>query len=85
MKLVIDYPIEYTGLPFGDVTFILAPLLDNTKYVEELKAMKSVGRPTMFDNGAWEFGETMDINDYLNLIKQWNPEYAVIPDIMYDC
>lgn len=81
-KLVIDYPVKYTSLLQGDVTFVLAHLyLKNQNYKMQINKLKSEGRPLMLDNGAWEFGSSMPPTDYLNIIKNLEPDYAVIPDV----
>jgi len=85
MKLVIDYPIKYVSLPHGDVNFILAPLIEkNQRYKDGVNHLRYLQRETMFDNGAWEFGRSMDISDYIALARQYEPTYIVVPDVMKD-
>jgi hypothetical protein len=81
-KLVIDYPVKYTSLLQGDITFVLAHLyLKNSDYKEKINELKGLGRPLMLDNGAWEFGSSMPPKQYLDIIEELEPTYAVIPDV----
>lgn len=81
-KLVIDYPVKYTELSYGDVTFVLAHLYEkNQEYKEKIDYVKAMGRETMLDNGAWEFGSSMPIPRYARIIEELEPTYAVIPDV----
>jgi len=83
MKLVVDYPIKYAHLPYGDINFCLAQLYkDNIEYRFNIrKAQVKYDRPLMLDNGAWEFGKSMNVSDYIEIIEELKPEYAVIPDV----
>jgi len=83
MKLVVDYPIKYAHLPYGDANFCLAQLYkDNIEYRFNIrKAQVKHERPLMLDNGAWEFGKSMNVKDYIEIIEELKPEYAVIPDV----
>jgi len=86
-KICIDWPVAYTDLGdlYGDITFALGPLYrQNQVYREALHSLKDKEREILLDNGAWEFGETMNINDYIQLIRDLQPTYAVIPDVMMD-
>jgi len=81
-ELVIDYPVKYTSLSQGDITFVLAHLyLKNVDYKQQIDFLKKSGRPLMLDNGAWEFGSSMPPRDYLKIIQELEPNYAVIPDV----
>lgn len=85
MKLVIDYPIKHVALPYGDVNFILAPLIEkNERYKEGVNHLRYLKRETMFDNGAWEFGKSMPVSDYIALARQYEPTYIVVPDVMME-
>ena len=70
MKLAIDLPVKYSDLDIGDITFCLAPLLnrqDDTgrKYMAAMDNLQKNGRQIMLDNGAWEFGASMDSQEYM--------------------
>jgi hypothetical protein len=81
-KLVIDYPTKYTECSYGDVTFVLAHLyLKDTTYRSKINYLKHAGRELMLDNGAWEFGSSMRPDDYIKIIQDLEPTYAVIPDV----
>ena len=84
-KLCIDWPMSFTqlGERYGDITFALAQLyLDEKRfYRDTLKDLRKNGKEIMLDNGAWEFGKTMDPKRYLKVIKDLQPTYAVIPDV----
>ncbi len=82
MKLVVDYPIKYAHLPYGDANFCLAQLYkDNMEYRFNIRKASVSGRPIMLDNGAWEFGKSMNTKDYIDIIDELRPDYAVIPDV----
>ena len=87
MKLAIDLPVKYSDLDIGDITFCLAPLLnrqDDTgrKYMAAMANLQKNGRQIMLDNGAWEFGASMDSQEYMDIISILEPTWAVIPDVM---
>lgn len=84
MKLVIDYPIEYADMKYGDANFVLAPLLENSNYLFNIMKAKVNNRPLMMDNGAWEFGKSMDVKEYIKLAIKLEPEWLVVPDAMKD-
>jgi len=69
--------------PYGDANFCLAQLYkDNIEYKFNIrKAQVKHERPLMLDNGAWEFGKSMNVNDYISIIEELKPDYAVIPDV----
>ena len=82
LKLVLDYPVKYTEYLYGDITFVLAHLYrDNLVYKGKINQLKKASRPLMLDNGAWEFGKSMNPKLYLSIINILNPDYAVIPDV----
>jgi hypothetical protein len=81
-KLVIDYPVKYTSLSQGDITFVLAHLyLKNSEYKHKIDELKVMGRELMLDNGAWEFGSSMPPLQYEKIIAELEPNWAVIPDV----
>jgi len=83
MKLIVDYPIKYAHLPYGDGNFVLAPLYKSNKdYKKNINKANTIGRDLMLDNGAWEFGKSMDVKEYCKIIYQLQPMYAVIPDAL---
>ena len=87
MNLAIDLPVKYSDLDIGDITFCLAPLLnrqDDTgrKYMAAMDNLQKNGRQIMLDNGAWEFGASMDSQEYMDIISILEPTWAVIPDVM---
>jgi len=82
-KLVIDYPIKYVHLLQGDITFALAQLYKKEPvYRDILLHLKNTGREIMLDNGAWEFGKSMNVVDYIHICEELQPTYAVVPDVM---
>ena len=77
-KLVIDYPMKYADCKYGDVNFVLAPLYrDCGSYAMKIQ---QANKPLMLDNGAWEFGKSMNVKQYVKILDELQPEYAVIPD-----
>ena len=87
-KLCIDWPIAYTpmGLVYGDITFALAALYNNKHktYKEDLRTLILKGKEVMLDNGAWEFGKSIDVERYIEIIIDLQPTYAVVPDVLKD-
>ena len=89
MKLAVDYPIKYSDVDIGDITFCLAPFFKpgvggGEIYQRNMFDLQKNGRQIMLDNGAWEFGESMDSQEYLDIIDILEPTWAVIPDAMRD-
>src|SRR3972149_2021707 len=85
VKLCIDWPTAYTYVELGDITFALAQLyIDNREYRDTLHKLRDRGREIMLDNGAWEFGTTMEPKKYIQVINGLKPQYAVVPDVMKD-
>ena len=85
MKLVIDYPIKYANLRYSDANFVLAPLLDtSTEYLHKIIIATDEKIPLMMDNGAWEFGKSMDVKRYIQLAELITPQWLVVPDCMKD-
>ena len=84
-KLCIDYPMKYTHLLKGDITFALAQLYNRFPQYEKIMIrLRESGREIMLDNGAWEFKESMPVDEYLEIISLLEPKYAVIPDAYRD-
>ena len=84
-KLCIDYPMKYTHLLKGDITFALAQLYERfPAYEKTMIRLREEGREIMLDNGAWEFKVSMPVEDYLEIIQLLEPTYAVIPDAYQD-
>ena len=87
-ELILDLPVDYIDYQVGDMTFALAPLCnDNSKevnYIDKLITMKKQGRRIMLDNGAFEFGKSVDIHEYMKWIIKIKPDYAVVPDVLKD-
>ena len=73
--------MKYTHLEYGDITFALAPLFSQfPHYEKKLIRARESGREIMLDNGAWEFGRSINITEYLEILQLLEPTYAVIPD-----
>ncbi len=82
VQLVVDYPIKYAHMPYGDANFCLAQLYrDNQEYRFNIRKACVKGRPIMLDNGAWEYGKSMPVDEYIDIIEELQPEFAVIPDV----
>lgn len=61
---------------------ILAHLLENTAYVDFYKKRQAAGDILLLDNSAFEFGESLNADLILKLIKNSGikPDYVVAPD-----
>ena len=87
MKLAVDYPIKYSDVDIGDITFCLAPFFKpgvggGEIYQRNMFDLQKNGRQIMLDNGAWEFGESMDSQEYLDIIDIFKVYHNIIPNIL---
>jgi len=85
IKLILDYPISYVYVAQGDATFCLPQYYKESEfYRTTIKELQKNGREIMLDNGAWEFGRSMHPLEFLEVVKELKPTWAVIPDVMKD-
>jgi len=86
IKLFLDWPVGYMHIDnLGQGTFALAQCyLDSEIYRRTLSELQQKGREILLDNGAWEFGTSMDPIKYRDICKSLNPDYVVIPDTLED-
>jgi hypothetical protein len=68
-----------------DYDYALASLFDNVSgYYEYFKQSKKEGRKILLDNGVFEEGVAMKDKDYVNWIKDLQPDEYIVPDVMGD-
>ena len=87
-ELALDLPVKYIDYQVGDITFALAPLCNDRPkqidYTNKLIALKKQGRKILMDNGAYELGKSVPIEEYMETIIKVQPDFAVLPDVMKD-
>jgi len=82
MKYSVELPINYLHKSDQlDYHFIIAShCLEHSEYYEFYKN-RNKDKFTILDNGAFETGEAMKDDAYLEIIKTLSPDVVVIPDV----
>jgi len=66
---------------FNDYEFILYHLINKyPAYKEYVKKSNSMNRLMIMDNSAYELGDDYDLNEYAECIKEFKPDYYILPD-----
>lgn len=58
--------------------------VSNKEYRNKFLEAKKKGREIILDNSVFELGEAFDKNIYIEVIKELEPDYYVIPDVLGD-
>lgn len=65
--------------------YFLANVLEtNAEYLNVAKKSVSSGRETILDNGVFETGEALDMEKFASWVKEINPTYYIVPDVLED-
>lgn len=83
----VELPIKYLNYSkHFDFDFIIAnTCLEYPKYLEYFMSMKDNNpRFTILDNGAFETGEAITDEEYIELAKKLQPDVLVVPDVYKD-
>ena len=77
MKVAFTTPLKNLDLSMkhSDYLFLVAPTL-----VEGLVDEIDTSLPIYLDNGAYEFGSSMPIDEFLTVIEIVNPAVVIVPD-----
>lgn len=82
MKAAVIPPIpELNNFESGDLHFLLAHLLSNTKYYNYYADLNSY---LILDNAAYEEGSSIDIARLLQLAVEMDVNDVALPDVIYD-
>lgn len=69
----------------GGLVFVLAhEYLRNNAYAQRVLDFKDAGLPIIMDNGAYEYGESVEKSDLVIVAKEIEPDLLVAPDIRFD-
>jgi len=85
-KMAFEVPKK--DLTFGsnhcDYLFVLAHLMDNSEYRDEIHKCKRHDMEIFLDNSAFELKESVNIDMYIRLILEIEPTIAIVPDALGD-
>jgi hypothetical protein len=87
MVCSVELPVKYLNYSgFFDFDFIIASTcFKHPKYLEYFINIQKIGpRFTILDNGAFETGEAVDDDAYIELAHKLRPDVLVIPDVYKD-
>lgn len=69
----------------NDYPYVLGHLmLENKDYEKFYRKKISEGKFCIFDNGAFELGESIDHDKLQNLILEYSPSHYILPDKVHD-
>lgn len=85
MQCSVELPIEYLNLSDSfDFDFVIASTcVEHPAYLDYFRS-RCPGRPTILDNGAFETGEAITDQEYIDIACQINPDILVVPDVIGD-
>jgi len=85
MLCSVELPLKYLSLSIEfDYDFIIASTcLEHPKYLEYFEHIRQP-RFTILDNGAFETGEAISDEQYIELARRLKPNVLVIPDVYKD-
>ena len=87
MKIAHEAPLSLMKYvkQVTDYDYALASLFGNVSgYYEYFTQSKKEGRKILLDNGVFEEGVAMEDKDYVNWIKDLQPDEYIVPDVMGD-
>jgi len=64
-----------------DFHMVIGPFLEDKEYLNFYRKMKERGKTILLDNGAYEFGEPISAETYLEFIEKIRPDIVVLPDV----
>lgn len=74
---------EYAGR--GGLVFVLAhEFLRSPIYAEAVCKLQDLGHEMILDNGAYEFGASVQAEDLERVARIIEPQYLILPDIRFD-
>ena len=70
---------------YNDYDYALVHLFEtNPEYYSFFKVSKTLGREVLLDNSIFELGEAFDTKKFVKYIKELEPTYYVVPDVLED-
>ena len=90
MKLLVSHesPIQlfYESLKYNDYQYCLVHLMEeNDEYKDWfLTVNKRFGADVLLDNSIFELGESFDPKKYAYWLREINPNYYIVPDVLED-
>jgi hypothetical protein len=82
-----ETPIEFLerSRKYNDYDYALVHLFEtNPEYYSFFKASKTLGREVLLDNSIFELGEAFDTKKFVKYVKELEPTYYVVPDVLED-
>lgn len=71
---------------FNDYDYALVHLFEQySQYYEFFVESLKLGREVILDNSIFELGESFNAEKFAEYIKQLQPTYYIIPDVLEDC
>lgn len=71
-------------LEHSDYIFALAHLWSDSKYRNFIFRAQAEGKQIYLDNSAFELGTSMEIDRFISIIREINPQVVVVPDALGD-
>lgn len=72
--------------PYTDYDYFLVHLLDEVpEYKEKYFKAREKGREIILDNSIFELEEAFDLDKFANKVKELEPTWYIIPDVLEDC
>ena len=80
-----ETPVSFleTSRRYNDYDYALVHLFEtNPEYYSFFKASKTLGREVLLDNSIFELGEAFDTKKFVKYVKELEPTYYVVPDVL---
>ena len=90
MKLLVSHesPIELfeDSLNYSDYQYCLVHLMEESDEYRDwfMNVNKRFGADVLLDNSIFELGESFDPQKYAHWLREINPNYYIIPDVLED-
>ena len=70
---------------YNDYDYALVHLFEtDPEYYNFFKVSKTLGREVLLDNSIFELGEAFDTKKFVKYVKELEPSYYVVPDVLED-
>jgi hypothetical protein len=91
MKLLVSHesPIQLfeESLEYNDYQYCLVHLMEENELYRDwfLTVNKRYGAEVLLDNSIFELGEAFEPKKYAHWLREINPNYYIVPDVLQDC